>query len=204
MTASSPDTRVCFVGDSFVAGIGDSTGLGWTGRVAVEARTQGIALTAYNLGVRRETSVQIASRLPAETTPRLQPAEDARIILSFGVNDTTVEAGRRRVELSASVDALRSMHADAGRARLLLLGPPAVPDDAQNARLSELNAALRTTASELRIPFVDVFTPTSTDETWQREAKAGDGFHPDTGGYTVLAAIAMSPIIEWLRSPAGA
>lgn len=199
---SNPDTRVCFVGDSFVAGTGDSTGLGWVGRVAVEAGRRGIALTAYNLGVRRQTSVQIAARIPTETAPRLEPAEDARIILSFGVNDTNLESERQRVETADTVQALRSMHSTAGPAQILLVGPPAVPDDAQNARLAELNTALRDEASALGIPFVDAFTPTLTDETWQREARAGDGFHPDAGGYSALASAVMGPVVDWLRPAA--
>ena len=28
------DLRVCFVGDSYVAGVGDTAGLGWVGRLA--------------------------------------------------------------------------------------------------------------------------------------------------------------------------
>ncbi len=37
MTASDRDIRICFVGDSFVAGLGDETGLGWVGRVTTAA-----------------------------------------------------------------------------------------------------------------------------------------------------------------------
>ncbi|WP_366929047.1 GDSL-type esterase/lipase family protein [Gordonia sp. (in: high G+C Gram-positive bacteria)] len=102
-----PDLRVCFFGDSFVAGLGDSTGLGWVGRVSVAARAAGHRLTSYNLGVRRETSVQVVGRIPVEAPPRLLDAEDARLVLSFGVNDTTEVDGRARVSLDETVRAVR-------------------------------------------------------------------------------------------------
>lgn len=34
-----PDVRVCFVGDSFVAGVGDAQHLGWAGRLQRTAMT---------------------------------------------------------------------------------------------------------------------------------------------------------------------
>ena len=45
------DIRICFVGDSFVNGIGDETALGWVGRVCALAHTHGFPLTSYNLGI---------------------------------------------------------------------------------------------------------------------------------------------------------
>ena len=35
------DLRICFVGDSFVAGTGDETALGWVGRVTATAWHRG-------------------------------------------------------------------------------------------------------------------------------------------------------------------
>src|SRR5690606_27298725 len=62
----SNDLRICFVGDSFVAGVGDPEALGWSGRLTVDAHAAGVAPTAYNLGVRRQTSTDIAGRWQAE------------------------------------------------------------------------------------------------------------------------------------------
>ena len=56
------DLRVVFVGDSFVAGVGDPEGRGWVGRVVAAAHAAGLPLTAYNLGVRRETSADVLAR----------------------------------------------------------------------------------------------------------------------------------------------
>ncbi len=61
------DLRVCFLGDSFVAGVGDPEHLGWVGRVAARTNRGGQPLTAYGLGVRRETAV---SSCPSGSTTR--------------------------------------------------------------------------------------------------------------------------------------
>ncbi|MGY4098205.1 hypothetical protein ACW2Q0_01365 [Nocardia sp. R16R-3T] len=42
------DLRVCFIGDSFVAGVGDPQGLGWVGRPAAGTYTTGQPLAADN------------------------------------------------------------------------------------------------------------------------------------------------------------
>jgi len=42
------DLRVCVVGDSFYAGVGDPYHLGWVGRVAARTQHLGLPLTAYS------------------------------------------------------------------------------------------------------------------------------------------------------------
>jgi hypothetical protein len=53
--------RICFVGDSLVNGTGDPVGLGWVGRACAAARRRGHEVTCYNLGIRRDTSADIAT-----------------------------------------------------------------------------------------------------------------------------------------------
>ncbi|EAW38620.1 Lipolytic enzyme, G-D-S-L [Lyngbya sp. PCC 8106] len=89
--------RICFVGDSFVNGVGDPSGLGWTGRVCVEAHQYKDEITVYNLGIRRETSADILKRWSGEVSCRLTSEYDSRVVFSFGVNDTTIEQGKTRV-----------------------------------------------------------------------------------------------------------
>jgi hypothetical protein len=91
------DRRLLFFGDSLVAGVGDPSGRGWVGRVVAASFGGGLPFTAYNLGVRRETSEQVAARWHSEALPRLLPEADVRIVVSFGANDTTIEHGRLRV-----------------------------------------------------------------------------------------------------------
>lgn len=78
------DLRVCLVGDSFVAGVGDPDHLGWVGRVAARSHGAGRPLTAYALGVRRQTSQDVADRWRAECTPRLPDGCDGRVVVAAG------------------------------------------------------------------------------------------------------------------------
>jgi acyl-CoA thioesterase-1 len=136
------DRRVAFIGDSLVAGVGDPMGLGWVGRVVAASFGLGLPLTAYNLGVRRETSEQIAARWTTETVPRMLPGTDARVVLSSGANDTTVEDGQLRApELScAALAAILQDAAHPGRP-VLVIGPAPVDDPEQNEPIRNLSAA---------------------------------------------------------------
>lgn len=129
------DLRICFVGDSFVAGVGDPLCMGWAGRLAARTFADGQPLTGYNLGVRRQTSSDILARLEYECVQRLQGGNDLRVVLSFGVNDTTHEESRPRVTPEESSDNLAQMlarSADRGWP-VLVVAPPPVDDEEQNA-----------------------------------------------------------------------
>jgi acyl-CoA thioesterase I len=99
------DHRILFFGDSFVAGVGDPTGLGWVGRVVAASHDAGRPLTAYNLGVRRDTATDVAARWRAEAAARMR-CTGARygLVLGLGVNDMTEEGGRLRVAPDVAVE----------------------------------------------------------------------------------------------------
>ncbi|MGF0114910.1 GDSL-type esterase/lipase family protein [Promicromonospora sp. Marseille-Q5078] len=195
---TTPDVRVCFAGDSFVAGTGDATGLGWVGRVTAAALARGHRLTAYNLGVRGETSGQVADRLAGELPPRLSAGDEHRVVLAFGVNDTVEQDGRPRLPNARSVDALHRAIDAAGRAATLVVGPPAVDDDDQNCRLRQLGDLFSRACADRGVPWVDTFGPTVGETTWRQQVRAGDGFHPDAAGYAVLASVVERPFLAWL------
>lgn len=193
------DLRVCFAGDSYVAGIGDATALGWVGRVAADAAASGLQITAYNLGVRGETGPQVARRIPAELSPRLAPADDPRLVLSFGANDTVERNGTVRATTEQTVQALRDVRA-ATTIPLFLVGPPAVDDVQQNERLAVTSERLAADASRLHVPFVETFTATAASALWRQQIRDGDGYHPDAEGYAFLAGIITQPLVDWLRT----
>jgi len=58
----SREIRMGFVGDSFVAGVGDPAHLGWVGRLAARAETRSVVVTGYNLGIRLNTSDDVRIR----------------------------------------------------------------------------------------------------------------------------------------------
>ncbi|ALE93089.1 hypothetical protein AOC05_13470 [Arthrobacter alpinus] len=84
----APDVRVCFVGDSFVAGVGDEPHLSWAGRVTPAPTFFGASMP--------------------NARPVCPPESHACVVLSFGVNDTKYESGQSRVAARASIAHLRA------------------------------------------------------------------------------------------------
>ena len=196
------DIRVCFLGDSFVAGVGDPEDLGWTGRLAARSERAGKFLTTYNLGVRRETSGDVLARWRTECSPRLPATSDGRVVISLGVNDTTEENGAPRVaprESTANlVELLQGLRVASWP--VLVVGPPPVGDDDQNRRIGLLDVAFARVCSSAQIAYASTFPDLLTDETWRREVEAGDGAHPAAAGYQRLADIVWPSWTVWLAS----
>ncbi|HEY8615462.1 GDSL-type esterase/lipase family protein [Phenylobacterium sp.] len=175
--------RLLAFGDSFVLGQGDPDHLGWIGR-AVRARPE---VTLYNLGIRGETSVEVARRWRAEAAPRLRAGESG-ILFSFGANDCQLEGGAPRVPTAETLLAARQALTEARQlAPILMVGPPPMPDPGVAARLETLNEHLKTLGGRIQAPFIDVFRPLFADGLWNREAEMLDGAHPGAGGYQRMA-----------------
>ncbi len=176
--------RLIAFGDSLVAGAGDPDHLGWVGRALTGRR----AITLYNLGVRRETSADIAARWRAEATPRMTSEEPMRIVFSFGANDShLVDRAPRVAQAETLKNAQAMLTGAAGLCPVLLVGPPPMADRGVSARLEGLNENLKLLAARLKVPFIDVFQPLDADGLWRAEAIAWDGAHPGAGGYQRMA-----------------
>ncbi len=181
--------RICFVGDSFVAGYGDPEFLGWVGRLCAATRARGLDLTCYNLGVRRDTSRDIRARWREEVMRRLPSLEEAHLVFSFGANDTALEAGHARVSLAESLANCRAILTEARQmCPTLMVGPPPFAD-ARAELLGDLSAQLADVCAQVDVPFLDIWTPLSGSGTFVRETAAGDGAHPAAGGYAEIAAL---------------
>jgi acyl-CoA thioesterase I len=192
---------VCFVGDSYVVGVGDPEHRGWVGRLAEWSDHDGVPITVYNLGVRRDTSDDIARRWADEVAARRAAGSEDRLVLSFGVNDTTVVGAGPRVaperslaNLSAVIERARAM-----RLPVLVVGPPPVADPEQNRRIRALEAGFGTCAAQLRIPYVSVFAALAADPRWTDAVADGDGAHPRAAGYALLAELVRPAWQPWIR-----
>lgn len=194
------DNRICFVGDSYVQGVGDPEYLGWSGRLCVNARRAGHNVTGYNLGVRRETSADIARRWLAECAPRLPTTTENHVVFSFGLNDVTIENGARRV---LENDSLANLHtilaASKSHYRTLVIGPVAVPDQERNASLLRLSDGMATVAAGLDIPYLPLFAHFVDDMQWMEEVRANDCAHPQAIGYAKIAALIQTWPEWWFR-----
>jgi acyl-CoA thioesterase I len=161
-----------------------------------------LPVTAYNLGVRRETSQQVAARWWEEAQPRLMAGADCRVVFSFGANDTTVEEDRPRTEPAHSRAALHDALTAAGHRglRAFVVGPPPVGDAAQRARVTALSASYAAICRAASVPFVDVAQPLTATGTWLAEALSGDGAHPGAAAYAELAGLVLDGgWLAWLR-----
>ena len=201
------ELRICFVGDSITNGTGDDDCLGWPGRLCSAERNRGHDITYYNLGIRAETSEQIALRWRAECTPRLPEPYAAALVFAFGVNDMAEEDGQLRVTKARSLEIARQMIGDAQKwLPVLWVGPSPINDEKQpfspgpgrsysfsTERLIELSTDYSALAAEMDVPYLDLMDPLSRDEQWAGAAIAGDGVHPTGPGYAAMARL----IGEW-------
>ncbi len=193
--------RICFVGDSITAGTGDGQYLGWPGRLCGTERAKGHDVTLYNLGIRSDTSVLIAARWRAECEARLPPPYPAALVFAFGINDTAEESpGKLRVEPADTVRTARQILGEA-KAWLptLMIGPVPVDEakmpltiglvrrDWRNQRVIQTSRSLAAVASEVGVPYLDLYSLVGADPAFSRALAAGDGVHPSAEGYAILA-----------------
>lgn len=188
-----------FVGDSFVAGVGDPERRGWVGRLAARSDGEGVPITAYNLGVRRDTSEDVRRRWPDEVAVRRATGSEDRMVLSFGVNDTSIDGAVTRVAPARSEANLRAVvdGAAAVGLPLLVVGPAPTGDPAQNHRIAALNDRFRAACADSGVPYVAVYAALAAEPVWTDEVGRGDGSHPAAGGYALLAELVMPAWRRW-------
>jgi lysophospholipase L1-like esterase len=182
------DIRICFVGDSFVNGTCDLAYLGWTGRLCLNLAEQGLRVTHYNLGIRGDTSADIVQRWEIETARRLKKGYDNRVVFSFGTNDTTLENGQRRLELTDSLRHTKQILSVAQhKYPVFMIGPPPILEAEQNNRTKILSDYVGELCLDLKVPYLDIFTPLSQSIVWLEAVQSGDGVHPGADGYRAIA-----------------
>lgn len=200
------DIRICFIGDSLVNGAGDSTALGWAGRLCASANAGGASVTYYNLGIRGNTSKDILLRWKNECTLRLPDSCDGRVVISCGVNDTVVVNGTLRMSPEESCANIREILRGAIIYKVLMVGPPPVEDNDQNKRINALSQSFAREAALLNVPYIDLFSALVVDERYKRDVSSNEvchpkGFHPTSKGYSKIAEIVSSSPSWWFHAP---
>jgi lysophospholipase L1-like esterase len=183
--------RICFFGDSFVNGTGDDDGLGWVGRVVARARQGGCDITGYNLGIRRDTSADVAARWKGEATLRLPPDCDGRLVFSFGANDCAsngIDDGPRVDRTASLAQTERILEAAQRWLPTLMVGPGTIACDGEaNARIFALSRDYAALCARIGVPYLEIARLLMASPTWSEEAMAGDGAHPNRRGYAMVA-----------------
>lgn len=185
MSVGEQPLRLVVVGDELAAGAGDPKGLGWVGRVA--ARTPVPSATFLTLAVPGETTTALGARWEEETSRRLAPDADNRLVIALGRADVAAgfSLARSRLNLANILDV-----ADSWRVPTFVVGPPPGPT-AEGDALAELSAAFADVATRRRVPYVDTFTPLATHEQWLGDLASGDGSLPGQAGYGLMAWLVL-------------
>jgi len=121
--------------------------------------------------------------------------------LSCGVNDTVIEEGKLRISPDESCDNVRKILGGAQKYKVIMVGPPPVDSDEQNARIEALSAAFSREAQVLGIPYIDLFSPLASDDAYLHEVSVNDGAHPRSGGYSKMAKVISSSAEWWFKTP---
>lgn len=182
------DIGLVFTGDGYVAGYGDPKALGWVNRVLARTAHPEADLTAYNLGIRDQTSTELLTRWRAECEPRWAGRSERRLVVSTGLADLAASIGtaRSRLNLANILDDA----ATSGTA-VFVVGPPPVQDPDLSHRLQGLADAQSEVCARRSVPFVDCFRPLAGHEQWLGDLAAGDGIHPGQAGYGLIAWLVL-------------
>ena len=183
------DVSIVFIGDSFVAGVGDPKALGWVGRVMARTDTGDGVLAHYNLGVPGETSSGVAQRWQTEGALRFQDVTERRLVVQVGHADVAsgISIARHRLNLANVLDEASSQGVAA-----LVVGPPPSANPEMNQVLPSYVDAQRDVCDRRGVVFVDAFTPLVGHEQWEADiATAADGVHPGQAGYGLIAWLVL-------------
>jgi lysophospholipase L1-like esterase len=192
------DVGIVFVGASLVAGVGDPKGQGWVSRVVGRTHSADLELTAYNLGVRGDTTADVLARWKAECAPRWQGRAEKRLVISVGTGDAMsgVTLARHRLNLANILD-------DAASAGIgtFVVSPPPADDEEINAKLDVLVEAQADVCARRGVPFVDCFRPLLGHEQWQSDLAASRvAHHPGQAGYGLIAWLVLhNGWYDWLQ-----
>ncbi len=196
------DVGLVFLGASLVAGVGDPKGQGWVSRVVGRTHHPDLELTAYNLGVRGDTSADLLHRWKTECAPRWEGRSEKRLVVSVGTDDAMsgVTLARHRLNLANILD-------DAASAGIgtFVASPPPSDDEELNSKLDVLVEAQADVCSRRGVPFVDCYRPLLGHEQWRTDLAASRvPHHPGQAGYGLIAWLVLhNGWYDWLQvSPA--
>jgi len=179
---------LCFFGDSLTLGYGDPAGLGWPGRVAGALHNGGHDITAYNLGIRRDSSVLIGKRWREEADRRAIDGNPLKLVFCFGVADMAND-----VPQEATLVAAENMLVEARTiGEVLVVGPSPVLDQAKCARVADLSRGIAALCDFLGVPFVPTMDGLLADPIYIQALADGDTVHPTASGYAAMARLILA------------
>jgi lysophospholipase L1-like esterase len=183
------DVGLVFIGASMTAGYGDPKGLGWVGRVVARTQHPDLDLTAYNLGVRGNTSGDVVARWGAESHPRWKGRGERRLVVSVGASDISsgMTMARSRLNLANVLD--EATNSGIG---VFVVGLTPTLDAEQNRKIEALAEAQADVCARRGITYVDCFRPLVSHDQWMADLAASpDRVHPGQAGYGLVAWLVL-------------
>jgi lysophospholipase L1-like esterase len=192
------DLALVFLGSSLVAGVGDPKGQGWVTRVVGRTQDPDLELTAYNLGVRGDTSADVLQRWASEVPLRWAGRTERRVVVSVGTDDVLkgITLARHRLNLANLLD-----DAATSGVGTFVVSPPPTEDPELNARLEVLVEAQADVCARRGVPFVDCFAPLLGHDQWRTDlATTRVEHHPGQAGYGLIAWLVLHHgWTDWLQ-----
>jgi lysophospholipase L1-like esterase len=183
------DVGLVFIGASMTAGYGDPKGLGWVGRVVARTQHPDLDLTAYNLGVRGNTSGDVVARWGVESHPRWKGRGERRLVVSVGAGDIAsgMTMARSRLNLANVLD--EATNSGIG---VFVVGLTPTLDAEDNRKIEALAEAQADVCARRGITYVDCFRPLVTHDQWMADLAASpDRVHPGQAGYGLVAWLVL-------------
>jgi len=182
------DIALVFIGDAYVAGYGDPKGLGWVSRVVGRTAHADVDITAYQLGVRDETSADVLARWRIECPPRWKGHSEKRLVVAVGHNDAVsgMSTARVRLNLANILD-----DAAASGVAAFAVGPTPTLDTDLNAQLEIVVEAQADVCARRGVPYVDCYRPLISHEQWHSDLGAAGGVYPGQAGYGLIAWLVL-------------
>jgi acyl-CoA thioesterase I len=192
------DLALVFLGASLVAGVGDPKGQGWVTRVVGRTQHPDLQLTAYNLGVRGNTSADVLQRWASEVPLRWAGRTERRVVVSVGTSDVVngITLARHRLNLANLLDDAASSGVGA-----FVVSPPPTADAELNERLEVLVDAQADVCARRGVPFVDCYAPLMGHDQWRTDLAASSvENHPGQAGYGLIAWLVLhNGWADWLQ-----
>ena len=192
------DLALVFLGASLVAGVGDPKGQGWVTRVVGRTQHPDLELTAYNLGVRGDTSADVLQRWATEVPRRWAGRTERRVVLSIGTSDVLqgITLARHRLNLANLLD-----DAATSGVATFVVSPPPTDDPEIDERLEVLVDAQADVCARRGVPFVDCYGPLLGHEQWRTDLAASRvEHHPGQAGYGLIAWLVLhNGWTDWLQ-----
>ena len=209
-----PDTlpeklRLAFLGDSITIGDGDALARGWPSRLCEISQSNPENIQCYNLGVGGDTVSDLQARASSELSARFTGRDGRGTVVMIGVNDAiraSAEVERIPIELNVMESQLTRILGEAqfyGAVLVVEMAP--VLSDLQRAGgvrgpvvlkyIEQINSLLKAVCESMNTPLLQLTKELQADLNFSKALEDGDGLHPCSDGYDLIAAsINKSPL----------